>query len=149
MKKFDIYEDEFMVTNEQILSFSKLTGDTNPIHLDSKYCEGTRFRSPIVPGMLMSCIFSKIISTKFPGPGTIYGEQTLKFTSPVYPGDKLIVLLEVDQINEKEGHVSLKTTIKNGKIIAVEGYAKVFLAHVFKRPNKIKKTRQKNKESGL
>ena len=68
----------------------------------------------------MSCIFSKIISTKFPGPGTIYREQTLKFSSPVHPGDKLIVRLEIDQINEKEGQVSLKTTIKNKELYIQE-----------------------------
>ena len=148
MKQFDVYEEEFFVTTEQILSFSELTGDTNPIHLDPKYCEGTRFRTPIVPGMLISCIFSKIFSTKFPGPGTIYREQYLKFSSPVYPGDKLIARLEVDEIDEKEGQVTLKTTIKNGQIIAVEGSAKVFLAKVFERPSKLKEKNLiiKNKE---
>jgi len=145
MNKFDVYEEEFFVTTEQILSFSNSTGDTNPIHLDPKYCEGVRFRTPIAPGMLISCIFSKIISTKFPGPGTIYREQYLKLSSPVYPGDKLIARLEVDEIDEEEGRVSLKTTIKNGQIIAVEGAAKVFLAKVFKRPSKIKQKNLTNK----
>ena len=136
--KYDVYENEFCVSTEQILKFSELTGDTNPIHLDSQYCEGTRFRTPIVPGMLISCIFSKIISTKFPGPGTIYREQNLKFSSPVYPGDKLVARLEVDEINEEEGQVSLKTTVKSGQKIVIEGTAKVFLAKVFKRPSKMR-----------
>ena len=149
MKQFDFYEDEFSVSTEQILKFSELTGDTNPIHLDPQYCEGTRFRTPIVPGMLISCIFSKIISTKFPGPGTIYREQNLKFSSPVYPGDKLVARLEVDEINEEEGQVSLKTTVKSGQKIVIEGTAKVFLAKVFKRPSKMRQQKSNEEEQGI
>ena len=32
IKQGDVYEEEFSVSAEQFLEFSKLTGDTNPIH---------------------------------------------------------------------------------------------------------------------
>ena len=146
MNKGDVYEEEFLVSADQILTFSKLTGDTNPIHLDPQYCDSTRFRTPIAPGMLIACVFSKIISTKFPGPGTVYREQNVKFSSPIYPGDKLVARLEVEDFNLDEGQVTLRTIVKNGSILALDGTAKVFLAKVFKRPSRTRTKQSKLKK---
>ena len=134
IKQGDVYEEKFSVSSEQFVEYSRLTGDTNPVHIDPKYCEETRFRTPIAPGMLIACVFSKIMSTKFPGPGTIYREQNVKFTSVIYPGDKLLARIVVEEYNKNDGLVTLKTIVKNGSKLAIEGKAKVFLAQVFARP---------------
>ena len=146
IKQGDVYEEEFSVSAEQFLEFSKLTGDTNPIHLDPQYCDSTRFRTPIAPGMLIACVFSKIISTKFPGPGTIYREQNLKFTGAIYPGDELVARLEVLEIDVDEGKATLKTIVKNGTMVSIDGTAKVFLSKVFVRPSHARTEQPKLKQ---
>ena len=40
------------VTEDDIVNFAGLTGDTNPLHLDHSYAEKTRFKERIAHGML-------------------------------------------------------------------------------------------------
>ena len=56
-------------------------------------------------------IFSKIFGTLFPGPGTIYLEQLLKFKRPMYPNKEYYVKLIVEGINKADFTLQIKTEI--------------------------------------
>jgi len=45
-------------TQEDVEAFSKLSGDTNPIHLDENYARRTRFDGRIIHGMLVASLIS-------------------------------------------------------------------------------------------
>ena len=40
-------------SKEEVLAFSKLTADDNPIHFDDDYASGTRFKKIIVQGPMV------------------------------------------------------------------------------------------------
>jgi phosphotransacetylase len=51
-----------------------------------------------------ACLISTVLGTQLPGPGTIYLDQTLKFTAPVVPGDTITITVTV--LNKKpEKHI--------------------------------------------
>lgn len=75
----------FQFSQEDVIAFAKVTGDTNPLHLDAEYAATTAFKKPIIHGMLGACVFSKVLGTIFPGPNSIYLAQTLEFLKPMYP----------------------------------------------------------------
>ena len=83
---------------------------------------------------------------KFPGPGTIYREQNVKCSGPIFPGDELVARLEVIKIDEDEGQATLKHIVKNGTMLALDGTAKVFLAKVFVRPSRTRTEQPKQKQ---
>ena len=83
------YSRWFDITKEMVMQFAELTGDRNPVHLDEAYAKGTRFGKCIVPGMLIGGLISRIIGMDFPGNGSIYMGQELKFYSPVYVGGRI------------------------------------------------------------
>jgi acyl dehydratase len=114
---------EFHIIDEnKVARFAELVGDYNPIHLDVEYAKGTKFGKPIVHGMLISSLFSSIIATKYPGPGSIYISQDLQFKKPCFVGEEIIVSVEL--IEEISGKYKLKTQIKNTKEeILVDGEA--------------------------
>jgi acyl dehydratase len=114
---------EFHIIDEdKVKKFAELVGDYNPIHLDAEYAKGTKFGKPIVHGMLISSLFSSIIATKYPGPGSIYISQDIQFKNPCFVGEEIIV--SVDLIEENSGRYKLKTQIKNKKEeILVDGEA--------------------------
>lgn len=62
-----------------------------------------------------------------PGPGTVYMEQTLKFTAPVFYNDVIIARVEVANIDKEHQVVLLNTNIrkKNNDQMVIEGKAKV------------------------
>ncbi len=83
------------VTNRDIQLFAAVSGDVNPAHVDALYAKSSRFHGIIAHGMLGASLISTLLGTRFPGPGTIYLGQTLKFHAPVHIGDTLTVTVTV------------------------------------------------------
>ena len=107
------------ITETDIDAFAALTGDTNPVHLDSEYAATTPFKARIAHGMLSAGLISTVLGTQLPGPGCIYLEQQIKFKAPVFIGDTLVATVTVEDINQRRGRVSLKTQcFINTKLVA-------------------------------
>ncbi|MDD2324786.1 MAG: bifunctional enoyl-CoA hydratase/phosphate acetyltransferase [Alphaproteobacteria bacterium] len=83
------------LTRRDIELFAIVSGDVNPAHLDDDYSFKSRFHGVIAHGMLSAAMFSAVLGTKLPGPGTIYLEQGLKFLKPVRPDDTIEVTVTV------------------------------------------------------
>lgn len=107
------FEKTVTVTEEMIKGFARATGDSNPIHLDETYAEGTIFKTRVAHGMLQAGILSGILGMEFPGIGTIYLSQTLKFTKPVFIGDAVTFRLKVLEINAEKNRLRLETVCNN------------------------------------
>ncbi len=84
IKQGDTYTHTVKFTQDDVLKFAEVTGDFNPIHIDAEYAAKTIFKKPIVHGFLAGAIFSKVFGTLFPGEGTIYLSQEMKFFAPVF-----------------------------------------------------------------
>lgn len=107
------------ITETDIDAFAALTGDTNPVHLDSEYAATTPFKARIAHGMLSAGLISTVLGTQLPGPGCIYLELQIKFKAPVFIGDTLVATVTVADINQRRGRVSLKTQcFVNTKLVA-------------------------------
>ncbi|KAF6198066.1 hypothetical protein GE061_007812 [Apolygus lucorum] len=108
---------ERLVTREDVESFARLSGDTNPIHLTGK---------AIVHGALLNSFLSGVIGTKLPGPGTILVSQTFKFPHPCHIGDTIIIqvsITDVRKISVCQYHISRKSDNQ----CLMEGEAKVIV----------------------
>jgi len=78
--------------------FAHLTGDDNPIHLDSAYAALTPFGRPIVHGVLYASLIPTIFGSTLQG--CVYVEQTFRFKRPVFVGDTVRARVEVVAIRE-------------------------------------------------
>ena len=88
-----------VVTNEDIELFAKVTTDHNPVHLDDAYAQDTIFEGRIAHGMLTASLISAVIGEQLPGHGSVYLGQSLKFLTPVRPGDIVhakVTLIDTD-----------------------------------------------------
>lgn len=72
-------------TQDDVLSFSKLSCDTNPLHFDDNYAKTIQnkekkslFQGKIIHGILLGSLFSGLAGTKLPGSGCIYLSQSFK-----------------------------------------------------------------------
>jgi 3-hydroxybutyryl-CoA dehydratase len=86
------------VTAADILAFAQVTGDWNPVHLDTEYAARTVFREPIAHGMLTAGYISAVFGMELPGPGAIYVSQTLNFRGPVKIGDRVVAKVRVMEL---------------------------------------------------
>ena len=61
------------IIKKDIINFSKLSGDTNPIHINQNYAKKMGFGKLVAHGMLTESFISSIIGNKLPGPGSLWG----------------------------------------------------------------------------
>jgi|ETNmetMinimDraft_1059919.scaffolds.fasta_scaffold04822_3 acyl dehydratase len=113
--------------DEDILIFSELSNDKNPIHLDSNFASKTNFGRKIVHGMLIASLFSGLLGEKLPGKGTIYLGQTITFIKPVFINEEVTASVEIKYIRKDKPIYTLKTiceTKLNGIVVDGEAIVK-------------------------
>ena len=96
-------------TKEDVILFSRLSGDLNPIHLDDEYCKNTIFKYPICHGMLGSSLFSNLMGNNLNG--SIYLSQTLRFIKPVYIDEEIEAIVEINQYLKEKNMLKLNTYV--------------------------------------
>lgn len=102
-----------VLTAEDVQTFAELTGDDNPIHVDEEYAKETRFEKPIVHGVLLLGIVSKVLGRDFPGHGSIAVAISCRFLRPVPVGSEITVEVKVAEKVEKRKHVKVRIYIYN------------------------------------
>ncbi|MCL1889306.1 MAG: MaoC family dehydratase [Desulfovibrionaceae bacterium] len=115
------------VTESDIHSFSAMTADFNPIHVDEVYATtsslGKKTGGRIAQGMLSASLFSTLVGMYIPGKGALYVSQSCNFKRPVKIGDTLRAECEVVEKMEKSRIRMLTRCLNQREEIVVEGEA--------------------------
>lgn len=101
------------VTEGDVNLFAGISGDLNPAHVNAVWAEGSRFKKRIAHGILTAGFVSAVLGMQLPGPGTIYLEQSLRFTAPTYIGDTVEAKVVVTEILAEKNIIKLQTTCTN------------------------------------
>ncbi len=101
------------ITETDVVLYAGLSGDFNPIHLDKEYAKNTRFKQRIAHGLLTTSLLSQLLGMHLPGKGSVYMEQTIRFTSPVYIGDTITATVTVQEFLEERHILKLLIECKN------------------------------------
>ena len=89
------------IIKKDIINFSKLSGDTNPIHTNQNYAKKMGFGNLVAHGMLTESFISSIIGNKLPGPGSLWAEKQIKFLKIVRENDIITFKSKITEIHEK------------------------------------------------
>jgi phosphate acetyltransferase len=122
---------------EDIQLFAVMSGDVNPAHVDPEYAHSSMFEEVIAHGMWGGALISTVLGTEFPGPGTIYISQTLRFSRPVKVGDTITIKITCTEKFDQNKHIVFDCLCTNQdglKVIAGE-------AEVLAPTKKIKRER--------
>lgn len=119
------------LTKKDAQIFSRLSGDSNPLHHDIVYSKDTKFKKPIVHGMLAASLFSTLIGIYCPGKYALYMSQEVKFRKPIYMDTEIEVYGKVLKKVDALRIITLQTLIKDrgsGEIlVSGEAMAQVLL----------------------
>ncbi|WP_026998599.1 MaoC family dehydratase [Eisenibacter elegans] len=106
-----VYRHRFSFTQAEVAKFAEITGDKNPIHLDPNYAAQTPFQKPIMHGFLSASVFSKVFGVLFPGEGTIYLSQNLKFRKPMFVEQEYEAVFKVLSLHHARHRATIETNI--------------------------------------
>lgn len=104
---------EVEITETMMDKFIYITGDVSPIHVSHEYAIEHGFKTRVCHGMLFGSMFSTMAGVYLPGEHCLLHSVETKFSSPVYPGDKLTVSAKISEINDTFKVVTIKGNIKN------------------------------------
>jgi len=113
------------ITDKVIRDFAEVSEDRNPLHLDEEFAKTTQFGQRIAHGMISAGLLSAV-HTKYPGDGTVYISQTLKFKKPVFIDDTLTAYSELVEKIEGKYRIITKDWVENqnGDVV-IEGEAQL------------------------
>ena len=118
---------EVVITESMLDDFSKLSGDSNPLHMDENYAKSNNFENRVCHGMLLASFFSRLVGMYIPGENALYFSQSLKFQYPCFVNDRIKIHGEVIDKSLATKIITLKTTISKDKHQIVDGIGKVLV----------------------
>jgi 3-hydroxybutyryl-CoA dehydratase len=99
-----------------------LIGDHNLFHYEGDFIKNTKFKKPIVHGMLIGGMICHFGGDIFPGPGYLAEQMDFKFIKPVYFGDIIRAVGTVTAVDRERKRVSFHMNCYNAKNeIVLEG----------------------------
>lgn len=121
----DSAEFEIIITETMVHQFANISGDFNSLHMDNEFAKTTKFGKRVCHGMLLGSFFSRLVGMYIPGLHALYLSQSLKFISPCFIDDKIIVRGTVIRKSERTKIITLQTLILNtNDKILVDGECK-------------------------
>jgi pimeloyl-ACP methyl ester carboxylesterase/acyl dehydratase len=112
------------VTEADIVRFTEISGDRNPIHYNLDAAKATRFGEIVVQGGVTTAILNAVAAEKLPGPGTVFLNVNWDFRAPVRPGDTITGRVEITDVRADKPISKLRTSVRRDDgVVAVEGTA--------------------------
>lgn len=115
------------VSAADIVTFTQLSGDRNPLHYDPEAASTSVFGEVIVQGGVTTAILNAVVAEKLPGPGTVFLSVSWDFLAPVRPGDTITGIVEVKSVRKDKPITELATrVIRQDDVVVVAGTARCF-----------------------
>jgi acyl dehydratase len=115
------------IAEHDIVLFTDLTGDRNPLHYDVDVATATRFDGIVVQGGVTTGLLNAVVAQDLPGPGSVFLHTEWSYRAPVRPGDTITAEVEVLEMRTDKPISKLRTSITNQLgVVVVEGTAVVW-----------------------
>jgi acyl dehydratase len=113
-----------VVTPDDIVRFTEISGDRNPLHYDLEAARATPFGEIIVQGGVTSAILNAVVAEDLPGPGSVFLQVNWNFKAPVRPGDTITGFAEVLDVRADKPITKIRTRVtRQDGTVVLEGDA--------------------------
>src|SRR5690606_103687 len=84
LKIGDEFRHKFSYTQDDVDGYAKVSGDTNPLHIDAQAGKDSMFGRNIIHGFLGASVFTKIFGALWYVDGHVYLSQQMKWLKPMF-----------------------------------------------------------------
>lgn len=116
------------ITAEDLEAFAAMSGDRNPLHMDSAFARRTSFQRRVVHGMLIGSYVSTLVGMHLPGSGALWTQQSFRWAAPVFIGDQITIIGTVKHKSEgtRTLIIEVQAVNQHGKVV-MDGEGSVVL----------------------
>jgi acyl dehydratase len=98
---------------KDIIAFTEMTGDRNPLHYDRELAERSVFGKLIVQGGVTSGILNALVAEDLPGPGTVFLGVEWKFVKAVGVDETITGRVEIKEVRPDKPICKIETSVRN------------------------------------
>ncbi len=106
-------EFEREVREEDILTFARLTGDENPLHVDAEYAASTTFERRLAHGAFQVGLASAMVGMHLPGVRVLLGSVHARFPAPLFFPTRVVVSGEIASWNRDSLAGTVKVVVRD------------------------------------
>ncbi|MGO8797995.1 MAG: MaoC family dehydratase [Roseiarcus sp.] len=109
----DFAERSRRTSMKDIVAFTEMTGDRNPLHYDKAAAEASPFGKLIVQGGVTSGLLNALVAEDLPGPGTVFLGVEWQFKKAVGVDELITGRVEIKEVRPDKPICKIETTVRN------------------------------------
>jgi acyl dehydratase len=96
-----------------VLAFTEMTGDRNPLHYDAALAGKTSFGRLIVQGGVTSGLLNALVAEDLPGPGSVFLRVEWRFVKAVGIDEAITGRVEILEVRDDKPISRIITSVRN------------------------------------
>lgn len=105
LKIGDEFRHKFSYTQADVDTYARVSGDTNPLHIDPEAGKASMFGRNIIHGYLGASVFTKIFGSLWYADGHVYMSQNLKWLRPMFVDHTYEAVVKVKEIYPEKNRI--------------------------------------------
>lgn len=106
LKVGDEFRHDFSYTQEDVDGYARVSGDTNPLHIDEAAGKASMFGRRIIHGFLGASVFTKIFGALWYADGHVYMSQSMKWLKPMFVDTDYEAVVTVKEIFQEKNRIT-------------------------------------------
>jgi 3-hydroxybutyryl-CoA dehydratase len=113
LKIGDEFRHKFSYTQDDVDTYARVSGDTNPLHTDPKAGQESMFGRNIMHGFLGASVFTKIFGSLWYADGHVYMSQSMKWLKPMFPDQEYEAIVRVKEVYPEKSRVMYECLVED------------------------------------
>jgi len=106
LKIGDEFRHRFSYTQDDVDTYARISGDTNPLHIDPQAGKDSMFGRNVMHGFLGASVFTRIFGSLWYADGHVYLSQNIKWLRPMFAGQEYEAVITVKEIFPEKHRVT-------------------------------------------
>ena len=105
LKIGDEFRHKYSYTQDDVDTYARVSGDTNPLHIDPQAGKDRMFGRNIIHGFLGASVFTKIFGALWYADGHVYMSQNIKWLKPMFVDTEYEAVIKVKEIIAEKNRI--------------------------------------------
>lgn len=111
----DTFTQSFELNDEVYSAFTGIFKDNNPLHTDSDFAQSYGFKEKVMHGNALGGFLSYFVGECLPLKNVVIQKQDMQFSNPVYLGDTITLVAQIEDYFESVKSYEIKYRFQNAQ----------------------------------